>query len=148
MVLLSFSDPKHVPMILDGRKKQTTRKPRTSPIRAGDILHVYYKSRMRKTCNNCLKYHSITGHVCPVIISDSHYCPRHTNFFGTAKVVNVCNFDPNLLSRSALESWAKADGFESFEEANQWFSNVHGPDWASTPWVLVFFEGDWISKGD
>jgi hypothetical protein len=53
--ILSFSDSNHVPLILDGRKAQTTRRPRKNPIKVKDTLRVYFRSRMKKgTCLNCI----------------------------------------------------------------------------------------------
>lgn len=144
MVLLSFSDSKHVQLILDGRKAQTTRKPRKTPIKVGDVLQVYFKSRMKKTCENCIFRR------CNYSVQNRNYCfkdescAQHTNLFGTAKVIKSEPFSPLNLCPTALEEWAKADGFESFEAADKWFTNVHGKDWVYLPWVLIFFEGDWL----
>jgi hypothetical protein len=143
MSLLSFSDSKHVPLILDGRKAQTTRTPRKNPIKEGDTLHVYFRPRMKKTCENCITdcYASVL-HGEPIKVKDG--CYSHSNYFGTAIAIKVEEFDPLLLSPDALEAWAKADGFESWEEANTWFTKVHGPDWIYKHWDIIYFEGDWI----
>lgn len=144
MTLLSFSDPKHVSRILSGEKAQTTRKPRKYPIKAGGTLQVYFRSGMKKDCVNC-----IFGQ-CPASVQTHTHafrgqvCAQHQNFFGTAKVIKVEDFDPHLLSQFALEAWAKADGFESFEEADEWFTKVYGQDWTSQPWDIIHFEGDWL----
>ncbi len=155
MPLMGFSDPKHIPLILDGSKAQTTRKPRKNPIKVGDVLQVYYKPRMRQSCNNCINYHIITGKVCPVIISDSHYCPKHINFVGTAKVIKIVsfheltNFNSNDLSEYAavLYQWARADGFKDFQEADEWFTRVHGSNWMFKDWDIIYFDGDWHKVG-
>lgn len=144
MPLLSFSDTNHVPLIFDGKKAQTTRTPRKNPVKSGDTLYVYLRSRMKKSCKNCLNHSSITGEMCPIIISDSSRCPKHTNYFGTAAVIKVEDFDPHSLSLNALEEWAQADGFQNYTEANEWFTKVHGKDWIYQPWVIIYFKGDWV----
>ncbi len=40
-MLLPFSIPEHVPLLLSGAKKQTTRQPRKRPLKVGDILHAF-----------------------------------------------------------------------------------------------------------
>lgn len=144
MPLLSFSGLKHVPLILNGRKAQTTRKPRKNPVKAGDNLYVYYKSRMRKTCENCI------FRKCNYSVQNREYCfkdescAQHTNYFGTAIAIKVEDFDPHSLSLNALEEWAQADGFQNYKEANEWFTKVHGKDWIYQPWVIIYFKGDWV----
>jgi len=149
MVLLSFSDAKHVPLILNGMKAQTTRKPRKNPIKEGDILHVYFKSRMAKDCKNCIKQTcNFEGHKLPRDTPGliAQRCGAHTNYFGTATAIIVEDFDPLLLSPAALEAWAQADGFQNFEKANEWFTKVHGKDWIYKPWVIIYFKGDWLKE--
>jgi hypothetical protein len=151
MVLLSFSDKKHVPLILNGQKAQTTRKPRKNPVKVGDTLQVYFKSRVGKGhCKNCLR-----DHTCPLLMQLSRIgnviypnCPDWINFFGTAKVIDVKQFRGSYnfthWIKAELEYWAKNDGFPSFKEANEWFTKVHGPDWMSQDWDIIYFKGDWL----
>lgn len=154
MPLLSLSDQKHVSMILDGRKHQTTRKPRKNPVKVGDTLHVYFKSRMKKgTCLNCISKMCVKSNAnsnpdnkLEDWEKENNGCQLWYNYFGTAKVTKIEDFDPLLLSPAAIDAWAIADGFESFSEADEWFTRVHGKDWVYQSWSLIFFDGDWLKE--
>lgn len=147
MVTLSFSVPKHVPMILDGRKQQTTRQARKSPIKVGDTLQVYYKSRCKKDCRNCLVQeceYSVTG---PKYTISFIKCSAHTNFFGTARVTSVETILPDQMTDEDREAWAKADGFESWTKAALWFGAEYGKkfeNWRVVPWTVIKFAPDWL----
>jgi hypothetical protein len=149
--ILSFSDSNHVPLILDGRKAQTTRRPRKNPITVNDTLYVYFRSRMKPGCKNC-----ILGE-CPASVQNQTHtflgqdCTRHTNFFGTAKVTAVVRVGRTTLTIDKWydrekESWAIADGFKNFAEADEWFKRIHGPDWQAREWDIIYFEGNWLKK--
>lgn len=156
MVLLSFSEPVHVRKILDGRKTQTTRQERKNPIKVGDTLQVYYKSRCKKDCMNCI-------HECPCTVSIFAYsiggkdpdispikCSDHTNFFGTATVTSVETIIPDKMSAKKREAWAKADGFDSWISAALWFGAEYGKkfeNWRVVPWTVVKFAPDWLKGG-
>ncbi len=149
MVLLSFSDPKHVPLIISGEKAQTTRKPRKNPIKVGDTLHVYFKLRMAKTCENCIFEKCICSVQNRKGVFLGEDCAQQTNFFGTAKVIRVAKLreTTSLIENwrdDIKEWWANLDGFSSFAEANEWFTRVHGPDWQAQDWDVIYFEGDWL----
>jgi hypothetical protein len=156
MSLLSFSDTKHVPLIIDGRKAQTTRTPRKTPIKAGDNLYVYFRSRMKKgTCQNCIckmcKKSNANSNPRDNLEEwelENNACKFWYNFFGSAIAIKVEDFDPHALSHNALEAWAKADGFKSFAEAAQWFEKVHGKNWVNLPWDIIYFKGDWLKDSE
>lgn len=150
MVMMSFSEPNHVPLILDGRKAQTTRKPRKNPIKVGDTLQLYYKSRMVKgTCDNCIEIGDCSN---GYHVTGFEGCNKWNNFFGTAKVTKIesfhelTNFDSNDLSKYALvlHDWAVKDGFKDFQEADEWFTYVHNPNWIMQDWDIIYFKGDWL----
>ncbi len=146
MVLLSFSEPAHVPLILDGRKRQTTRQERKNPIKVGDILQVYYKSRCAKTCLNCIK-------ICPQGLKRCSVYRNfgcHRNFFGTALVTSVETIFPHLMTDEEREAWAKADGFDSWTKAALWFGAKYGKkfeNWRVVPWVVIKFAPAWLKEG-
>ncbi len=146
MVLISFSEPDHVKKILDGSKKQTTRQPRKSPIKVGDEAQLYYRSRMQKNCKNCIYgkcMYAVQGN------SDFVYeikCDQYTNFFGTGKIIKVEELDFTLLSPAALEAWAVANGFDSWKQANQWFSEKYDWKWAFTRWTVITWEPNWLKE--
>jgi len=141
-----FSEQSHVAEILNGEKEQTTRLNGRRKIKTGDILYPYFKSRMKKgTCFNCINRGcKDSNYFKQPFKNDLAICPDWINKFGTASVTKVEDFDPLLLSQTALETWAQADGFPNFEKANEWFTKVHGPDWIYKPWVIIYFKGDWL----
>lgn len=151
MVLLSFSEPDHVKKILDGRKKQTTRQERKNPVKVGDVLQVYYKSRCAKTCLNC-----IYGKCMYAVQGDSDYtyaakCDQHSNFFGTARVTSVETICFDQMTAEQLDAWALADGFDSWGSAYEWFEAHYSKkfgvwSWKEVPWVVIHFEGDWLEE--
>jgi len=155
MVLLSFSEPAHVRKILDGRKTQTTRQERKNPIKVGDILQVYYKSRCEKTCQNCIRENCPSSDAAPDICRTCILCrgidiDQHTNFFGTARVTSVETILPDQMTDVDREAWAKADGFESWTKAALWFGAEYGKkfeNWRQVPWLVIKFEPDWLKEG-
>jgi hypothetical protein len=78
-------------------------------------------------------------------------CELWYNFFGTAKVTAVARVGRTTLTIDKWddhekESWAIADGFKNFVEADKWFKRIHGPDWQAQEWDIIHFEGDWLKK--
>jgi hypothetical protein len=152
--LLSFSEPKHVPLILDGRKAQTTRKPRKTPIKVNDTLYVYFRARMKKgTCLNCISKMCTKSNANsdPKSLEDCNGCEFWCNFFGEAKVTAVARVGKTTLTIDKWydrekESWAIADGFTNFNEADEWFKRIHGPDWQAQEWDIIHFKGSWLKK--
>ncbi len=156
MALLSFSEPAHVPLILDGRKRQTTRQERKNPIKVGDILQVYYKSRCLKSCGNCINPecpYAVQGDLeCDYVKTGlkRFTCDQHTNFFGTARVTSVETIYPDQMTDEAREAWAKADGFDSWTKAALWFGAKYGKkfeNWRVVPWVVIKFAPAWLKEG-
>jgi hypothetical protein len=144
MSVVSFSEPSHVSKIIEGRKRQTTRKPRINPLKPGEKIQLYYKPRMKKCCRNCISNECVYA---AQGTSDYIYetsCSRHDNFFGTAKIIKVEDIDFFLLSPAALEVWAVADGFESWVQADKWFIEHYGPKWTSLPFVVITWEPTWF----
>jgi hypothetical protein len=150
---MGFSEQKHVSMIINGTKRQTTRKPRKNHVKVGDTLFCYFKPRMKNgTCINCIK--DCNTYIASEYAGSGH-CPEWNNYFGTAKVTKIAsfheltNFDSTDLSKYAevLYQWAIADGFQDFQEADGWFTKVHGPNWQNQEWDIIYFEGDWIKGG-
>jgi len=170
MPLMSFSISAHIPLILSGAKKQTTRAPRKNPLKVGDKLYCYYKPRQKKGCKNC-----ITTDACKIPILKRYTqelrnfppCDRHNNFFGIAKITGILHFN-NIMSMNAhsldyetrtfklterwidgfdmqpetfMEAWAKADGFSSLQEAHEYFMKAtKNSQWMFLPWDVILFE--------
>lgn len=147
MPLLSFSEPDHVAKLLDGRKQQTTRLQRKKPIEVGDTLYCYYKAQAKNTCWNCI--HNITG-LCNPVLEESCVewkCNKHSNHFGKAFAAVVTPIQELIggdADQETRESWAIADGFESWQAADEWFTKKYGTHWRNLPFVTIFFDACWL----
>lgn len=173
MPLMSFSEPSHVPLLLSGQKCQTTRAPRKTPLKVGDILHCYYKSRQRKTCGNCIGQNCKTYYAIEFggVSQKVSTCSEHRNFFEMAKVTGIlhCNnifamnsnkfdFNTQIFKLSEkwingfdsqpeifMEQWARADGFANLAEADKWFTkSTKNSLWMMQPWDVIIFESGWV----
>lgn len=142
MPLISFSEPDHIAKLLDGRKQQTTRLPRKNRIKVGDTLYCYYKSRAKKSCNNCI-VQKCAGRSQVV----GNICSHHTNFFGKSKVlavVQIQNIVNKYTDEMALTEWAQNDGFVNWQAADKWFTEKYGEDWKEMPFESIFFLPEWV----
>lgn len=133
MPLMSFSTLKSALQL--GNKRQTTRLPRKRPLKVGDTLHVYFKSRAKKTCDNCITRHCI---------SENTPCDSHTNKFGNAVITGIKTGHFITLTDRELRAWARRDGFADFDCANKWFFDQYGARWMHMEWVVITFEPDWV----
>lgn len=146
MVLLSFSEPSHVNKIIDGRKRQTTRRPRVHPPRTGDMAQLYYLSRMKPSCKNCINPNCLYA-VQGIFECDysktglkRYVCDSHTNFFGNAKIASVETINFSKMDAEALEDWAQADGFDSWQSAAIWFTGTYSKkleNWRTAEWIVI-----------
>ncbi len=145
MVLMSFSEEKHVPKLKRGEKDQTTRLQRKNPVKVGHTLQCYYRGREKKSCNNCLGRDACTK----VNYVDGKGCEYHNNFFGLATVKAVIPIK-QALATMGKEEFARKDGFGSWEEADAWFmrNSTVGPYWDTLPYVVIQFEPHWLKEGD
>jgi hypothetical protein len=47
------------------------------------------------------------------------------------------------MSSADREGWAVKDGFTCFNDADVWFSRVHGSEWKSSKWAVISFNSEW-----
>ena len=124
MPLLSFSEPTHIIPLLEGTKQQTTRPPRKRPLKIEDTLYCYYKSRMKKSCVNCI------NQSCPSWVPSKRYTSfqdlcddtrliHHQNFFGKAVITEVVNAETIRESDSGFTSKYIFDYMTS-DDREQW----------------------------
>jgi hypothetical protein len=168
---MPFTIPMHIPLILSGAKKQTTRAPRKNPLELGDKLYCYYKPRQKKGCRNC-----ITTDTCKIPLAKRPTqelwnfppCDHYNNFFGEAKVTGILHLN-NIMSMNEhsidyenrmfklterwiegfdrqsekfMEAWAKADGFLGLKEAHEYFTkSTKNSQWMFQAWDVILFEG-------
>ena len=137
---MPFSIIFQVPLILDGRKRQTTRLPRKTPLKVGDVLFCWYKPRQKKTCKNCIIQDC--HEAIPDDEKDLTRCKRHTNFFGRAVVDSIISFQ--CIDGAFLEYWARHDGFENYDHADTWFVEQYGTGWSQLPFQVIEFIPGWV----
>ena len=120
MPLLSFSVFKD--KILSGAKRHTIRAPRKNPIKVGDKLYMWWKSRSPKEKEKLGE--STCINVVPVKIE---------------KKFALC---PDLSVRyHSLDEFAQADGFNNWQELIDFFERIHG-----LPFTGVLIEWDDIIR--
>lgn len=73
-----------------------------------------------------------------------------TKIGGDATVTDVIKLRGGLVvgnqRETTRESWAKREGFASFEEADKSFSGVYGPEWQGLELDVIYFKGDWLPE--
>lgn len=73
-----------------------------------------------------------------------------TKIGGDASVTDVIKLRGGLTlgmqRETTQESWAKREGFASFENANQFFVDVYGPKWQRMEMDVIYFKGDWLPE--
>lgn len=143
MVLMSFSEEQHVLKLKMGEKDLTTRFLRKTPVKVGQTLQCYYRSREKKSCSNCI-VDNCAGRGQVV----DNVCSHHTNFFGSATVKAVLPIKEALVA-IGKEEFSRRDGFDSWEEADKWFgrNSSAGHNWTTLPYVVIQFEPHWIRGG-
>jgi hypothetical protein len=147
MALMIFSDPKHVGLIWAGIKDHTTRLPRKRPIKEGELLHCYYRSRMKKTCANCVNQDCEFSVIGGEDFIPGTKCSNHTSYIGVATVDRIRKgIQFQNFTEEEKEKWAIRDGFKDFADANEWFVKNHGKDWQAVPLEIIEFEGRWMCK--
>lgn len=141
MPMIGFSIPDHVLKIRYGIKKQTTRKPRKSPLKSGDLLVMYYIPRMKKgTCKNCVNVDCYKELESRQSSLNTDGCEKWTNLLGRARVTRCVNIIPNQLSLSEISNWSTKDGFDTLLDADRWFMGQYGPEWWTDEWNVIEFE--------
>jgi hypothetical protein len=120
MPLLSFSVFKD--KILSGAKRRTIRAPRKIPIKVGDTLYMWWKSRSPKEKEKLGE--STCIRVSPVKIE---------------KKFALC---PDLSARyHSIDEFAQADGFDNWQQMIEFFDKTHG-----LPFTGVLIEWDSIKS--
>lgn len=175
MVLFSFSVPRMIPLIFSGQKSQTTRQPRKirangkKPYSVGEKMQLYYRSRQKSRCSNCISSKCTITFERRIHKDLSNFppCDYWSNFFGEAVITSLIHYTnqmlPGMLRTSEDGSemwmssidevdcgeqiaWATADGFGSFDEADDFFAKQYGTDWAKKDWDCILWNGQQIVR--
>lgn len=147
MPVMAYSIPEHIPLIKNGTKRQTTRRPRgKNPVKEGDTLYNYFIPRHKPgTCKNCLNQLE-----CEKKSYKMANCLSWSNYFGAADVVHVERLrepDDNTFvhwSLNRLEEWAIADGFRDVNQADGFFTGQYGTEWDYMDFDIISFLGEWL----
>lgn len=135
MVLQPFSIPDHIQKIKSGEKSQTTRQG-LRDIKVGTKLHQYFRPRMKRgTCDNCIQDCTQMKKLSVGFAG----CSEWDNFFGVVPCTSVHQYPFGLqeLHKLEFEGWAYADGFNSIEEAEQFFIKNYGIGWRAFPMTII-----------
>lgn len=117
-MLIRIYDPSHVSKIISGEKRQQTVKP------------------------TGLKKGSRIGFITSV--------GWDTEIFGDTTVTDIIKLRGGLVMglqrETTQDSWAKREGFPSFEDADRFFAGVYGPEWQGLELDVIYFKGDWLPE--
>jgi len=68
---------------------------------------------------------------------------------GIAKIKSLLKIKGGVIptgsSYEDAETWAQAEGFGSFWEADRWFSKKYGDHWQESTWGIVQYKWEWIN---
>ena len=159
MVLISFSIPEHIALIKSGKKSQTTRIPRKqkSAFVIGSQVHLYYRSRIKASCDNCLEKRAIRDCI------TGFMCDAHTNFFGKTWIKEIIHYHNSNYKENGnevwightlrdadagdKETWAHTDGFDSYRLADEYFSiSTKDPQWDLRDLDVIIWDAEPIIK--
>lgn len=81
---------------------------------------------------------------------DKVTCVHDNEIIGIATVTDIIRCRGNLvfqkLRDTTKESWAKRDGFSSFNEADVFMAEIYGDGWQSLDMDVIYFKGDWVQE--
>jgi len=163
MPALSFQEM-WLDALLSGRKKQTTRA--TDRIKVGDVCSMYNEQRKRITAKPLRKTTFEGGKIISERIN-THGYPNKTSFeidtyrisfglswyyahfLGKVEIIETYSVRPSKMRGVELEVWAAmwsyADGFNTFLDANEWFTMNYGDDWMDRTWHVIRWDG-WLER--
>jgi hypothetical protein len=154
-----------IDLIKTGEKTQTTRVPRKlkkngePAYKIGDKVQLYYKSRMRNKCENCIVVSP--PNPCGLYNDDIiDYCFHYTNFFGESEIIDIIHYHHSdykeqyhevwmgytlaLAGKEDMDAWAIADGFPNgYIQAHDFFKSIN-PNWADQNLDVIVWSKDQI----
>lgn len=133
-------------MLLSSSKQQTTRK-QTGRVKVGDIAHIYIEQRRRIADKpprpmTCVGHDVMCERSYPKAFGQVSY-PAH--FLGKVVITEVRDIRPCELSKTELVEWAWDDGFDTFSDANTWFTDKYGDEWMFRAWTVIRW-GGWAER--
>ena len=147
--------------LLSGDKQQTTRQ-RTDRIKVGDTISIYNQQRKaiaskplreltpegRKEMRRRIRT-SKTNSYPPMLVSRSLPTPNRwmypAHILGRVVAREVYDLHPCEMSEQELYDWARADGFDTFADADAWFTAQYDADWMQKEWTVIRWNG-WLDR--
>jgi hypothetical protein len=71
--------------------------------------------------------------------------PYYAHFLGTVKITEVYDLYPYNTPLDELGEWAHADGFDTFETADVWFTKQYDEEWDLRHWTVIRWQG-WLER--
>ena len=150
MPALSFQEM-WLDALLSGRKKQTTRA--TDRTKVGHVCSIYNQQRCQI---NTKPLRKLTPEG-DKMMREREY-PRvrklpegtyYAHFLGKVKIAETYSMHPSKMRGVELEvwtaMWSYADGFNTFLDANEWFTMNYGDDWMDRTWHVIRWDG-WLER--
>ena len=150
MPALSFQEV-WLDALLSERKKQTTRA--NDRIKVGDICHIYNQQRLEINSKPLRKLTPEGDEM----MREREY-PRvrklpegtyYAHFLGKVEIAETYSVRPSKMRGVELEvwtaMWSYADGFNTFLDANEWFTMNYGDDWMDRTWHVIRWDG-WLER--
>jgi hypothetical protein len=145
--------------LLDGTKQQTTRG-RTDRIKVGDVCHIYNQQRRRITDKQTLSPTRVGAAMIFQMIEDEGRYPQpecdksfgysidpyYAHFLGKVVITEVYDMrHPIGRFPIGLEEWALKDGFDTYLQADDWFTKRYGSHWLYQNWTVIQWDG-WLER--
>lgn len=132
--------------LLSGTKQQTTRQP-TDRIKVGDICHIYNQQRRRIADKSLRK---LTADGIATMPMNRYPFPKpgmhYAHFLGKVKITEVYVMrHPIGRFPIGLEEWALKDGFDTYLQADDWFTKRYGDHWLYQNWTVIQWDG-WLER--
>ena len=126
MATIKFND-QFAPLVTSGQKRQTIRKPKSPPIKAGDTLDLC--NSYNKKADKEILLQVICKSVVPITIENQH-------------TINLNGFRMRTSRYgSQFEDLAKDDGFENWAEMFRWFNDRY-----KLPMKFDLIKWDYVSE--
>jgi hypothetical protein len=72
--------------------------------------------------------------------------------FGSAVITSIILYRGNStlsdLQNTTLEKWARNEGFSSYKEAKEYFSEKYGDGWDTRDMMSIKFKGEWVQEDE
>ena len=146
MPVLSFQE-RWLDKLLKGEKQQTTR-PQTDRIKKGAVCTIYNQQRRhitskptRRMTQRGMEVMKERGY--PFV---NEFYPYHAHLLGKVKITEVYDMRHAIGTFPiGLEEWALKDGFDTYLQADAWFTKRYGKNWLYQNWTVIQWDS-WLER--